>query len=110
MGKSYSAHNDKKHTCGQIIVTTIRLDETDDELLERIRAKLILMGKKVTKKEILGRLIREDHEKLDLINDAELHDAPPLFEDPAWKMLSSPISWGISDTSTTVDEYLYSKN
>ena len=68
------------------------------------------MGKKVTKKEILGRLIREDHERLNLISDAELQDAPPLFEDPAWKMLSSSISWGISDSSTTIGEYLYGKN
>ncbi len=44
-------------------MTTVRLTEEDDVLLERLRAKYILLGNKMTKKEILGHLIRKEARK-----------------------------------------------
>ena len=86
-------------------VTTVRLNKDDEDLLERLRARYILMGKKMTKKEILGLLIRQEAKKFEeeVIN----HNLPKLEEDFGWKLLQTPVKWGIKDTSTTVDEYLY---
>ena len=86
-------------------MTTVRLNKDDEDLLERLRARYILMGKKMTKKEILGLLIRQEAKKFEeeVIN----HNLPKLEEDFGWKLLQTPVKWGIKDTSTTVDEYLY---
>jgi len=86
------------------ILTTVRLGKDDEELLERLRARYILMGIKLTKKEILGNLIRQEAKKF------EDEVGSPLLEledDIAWKLLSKPMKWGIEDTSTTVDQHLY---
>ena len=86
-------------------MTTVRLNKDDEDLLDRLRARYILMGKKMTKKEILGQLIRQEAYKFeDEINNQHL---PQLNQDYAWKLLQKPLKWGIKDTSTTVDEYLY---
>ena len=86
-------------------VTTVRLNKDDEDLLERLRARYILMGKKMTKKEILGQLIRQEAKKFEdeIIN----HNLPKLEEDFGWRLLQTPVKWGIKDTSTTVDKYLY---
>lgn len=86
-------------------MTTVRLGKDDEELLERLRARYILMGKKMTKKELLGQLIRQESKKYE--NEQLKHPLPKLEEDSAWILLQSPIKWGIKDTSTTVDKYLY---
>ena len=86
-------------------MTTVRLSKDDEDLLERLRARYILMGKKLTKKEILGNLIRQEAKKFE--DEAVDHQLAKLEEDPAWKLLQKPIKWGIKDTSTTVDKYLY---
>ena len=86
-------------------MTTVRLNKDDEDLLERLRARYILMGKKLTKKEILGQLIRQEARKFE--EESEERHLPGLEEDPAWILLSSPVKWGIKDTSTTVDNYLY---
>lgn len=86
-------------------MTTVRLSKDDGDLLERLRARYILMGKKLTKKEILGNLIRQEAKKFE--DEAVNHHLPKLEEDFAWKLLDKPIKWGIKDTSTTVDEHLY---
>lgn len=86
-------------------MTTIRLSKDDEDLLDRLRARYILMGKKMTKKEILGQLIRQEAKKFEeRDNDQQL---PALEKDTAWELLHSPVKWGIKDTSSTVDEYLY---
>ncbi len=86
-------------------MTTVRLNKDDEDLLDRLRARYILMGKKMTKKEILGQLIRQEALKFEEeIND---HHLPKLEQDFAWKLLLKPLKWGIKDTSTTVDEHLY---
>lgn len=86
-------------------MTTVRLDKDDEDLLDRLRARYVLMGKKMTKKEILGNLIRQEAKKF----EEEHVDDPPikLEDDTAWKQLKKPLKWGIKDTSTTVDEHLY---
>ena len=86
-------------------MTTVRLNKDDDDLLERLRARYVLLGKKMTKKEILGQLIRQEAKKFKE-ERKNLH-LPKLEEDSAWKLLQSPVKWGIKDTSTTVDDYLY---
>ncbi len=86
-------------------MTTVRLSKDDEDLLERLRARYILMGKKYTKKEILGILIREEAKKFE--DEVVNHHLPKLEEDYAWKFLYKPIKWGIKDTSTTVDAHLY---
>ncbi|MHA1450386.1 MAG: hypothetical protein ACTSP4_13300 [Candidatus Hodarchaeales archaeon] len=86
-------------------MTTVRLSKDDEDLLERLRAKYILMGKKMTKKEILGNLIRHEAKKFE---DEEVDSQlPGLEDDIAWKLLNAPLKWGIKDTSTTVDKHLY---
>jgi hypothetical protein len=88
-----------------IVLTTIRLGKDDEELLERLRARYILIGKKMTKMEILAQLIRQESKKYE---DEQLRQPlPKLEEDTAWILLHSPIKWGIKDTSTAVDKYLY---
>jgi hypothetical protein len=61
------------------------------------------MGKKLTKKDLLGQLIRQASQHL----EATETNLPALEEDPAWLLLGEPEHWGIHDTSTTVDNYLY---
>ncbi len=85
-------------------MTTVRLDKDDEELLDRLRARYILMGKKMTKKEILGQLIRQEAKKYE---DEQTRAPGKLEEDPAWILLDKAKKWGIKDTSTTVDKYLY---
>ena len=35
-------------------MTTVKLDPEDDNILEKLRAKMILRGKKMSKKDIFG--------------------------------------------------------
>ncbi|MHA2294098.1 MAG: hypothetical protein ACXACK_18210 [Candidatus Hodarchaeales archaeon] len=86
-------------------MTTVRLSKDDEDLLERLRARYILMGKKMTKKEILGKLIRHEAKKFE--DQPVNHHLPELEDDIAWNLLFKPMKWGIKDTSTTVDEHLY---
>ena len=86
-------------------MTTVRLSKDDEDLLERLRAHYISMGKKLTKKEILGNLIRQEAKKFE--DNVVDHHQSKLEDDIAYKLLSKPQNWGIKDTSTTVDEHLY---
>ena len=89
-------------------MATLRIDNEDDELLERIRAQYILKGIKKTKKEILKEIIAQ---KVKEMHDLEImeEETESIEEDYAWKMLDKAPDWGIKDTSTTVDQYLYGK-
>ncbi|MFQ6124833.1 MAG: hypothetical protein ACE5R6_09565 [Candidatus Heimdallarchaeota archaeon] len=88
-------------------MSTVRLDEEDEILLERLRARYILLGKKMTKKELLGQLIKQAAKKYEKVQIPE--DTSDLETDPAWILLQKPRKWGIRDTSTTVDDYLYQR-
>ena len=90
-------------------MATLRIDNEDDELLERIRAQYILKGVKKTKKEILKELIAQKVKEMHDLEILEEEETESVEEDYAWKMLEKAPKWGIKDTSTTVDQYLYGK-
>lgn len=90
-------------------MATLRIDNEDDELLERIRAQYILKGVKKTKKEIIKELIEQKVKEMHDLEIMEEEETEPVEEDYAWKMLEKAPNWGIKDTSTTVDKYLYGK-
>ena len=62
------------------------------------------MGKKMTKKDLLGQLIKKEAKRIEYTNSSAL---PVLEQDIAWQLLDKPESWGIRDTSVTVDDFLY---
>ena len=86
-------------------MSTIRIDEDHQKMLEKLIATFILRGKKTNKKQLIGELIEKALKSEGImVNDSELS---PLEEDPAWINLDDCISSGISDLSENIDEYLY---
>ncbi len=85
---------------------TVKLDEERKRKLERLLARLRLeKGEKISFQEALGKAVDralEDDQFLE-----ELADLPPLEQDPSWRMLDEPKSWGVEDSSKKVDEHLY---
>ena len=63
-----------------------------------------LIGQKISKKELIGKLI-EDALNLEGIKNS--NKEVPLEKDPAWKGLEDTFSLGIKDLSERVDEFLY---
>ena len=90
-----------------IIMANVRIDDEDNQLLEQIRAYYILKGKKKTKKGIMKELIRKKASEVTDIKLISKTVETPLEEDITWILLNKPLSWGIKDTSTTVDQHLY---
>ena len=90
-------------------MATLRIDSEDDELLEKIRAHYILKGIKKTKKEIIKELLAQKTKEMHDLELADYGEKEPYEEDYAWKMIDKAPSWGITDTSTSVDQYLYGK-
>ena len=88
-------------------MSTVKIDSEDDELLEKLRAKMILRGVKKTKKDIISELIKRAYKSEELIAEDRLDLTIPINEDPIWKILQSPDSTGIEDTSTNIDEFIY---
>ena len=86
------------------IMSTIRIDEEHVQLLEKLLAGMRLLGKKMNKKELVGKLI-ENAYKEESIRFKE--NLIPLDQDPAWIGLDVTFDLGITDLSTKVDEYLY---
>jgi hypothetical protein len=91
------------------MTTTIKIDETKKQKLDRFLAQMRLReGKKVTLREAVGLMI--DHA---LKNEEEfiqnLKDLPPIEEDPLWKMMENAKHWGVRDASTRVDEFVYGR-
>ncbi len=62
-------------------MSTVRLSKEDEKLLERLRAQYILMGKKMTKKDLLGQLIRKEAKRIEYTDSSAL---PKLEKDLAW--------------------------
>ena len=85
----------------------MKIDTEEDDLLEKLRAKMILRGKKMTKKDIIGELIKKASEKEELYSNDTLDTSLPLEKDPMWKILNNPDQTGLRDTSTKIDEYIY---
>ena len=88
-------------------MTTVKIDSDDDELLEKLRAKMILRGVKKTKKDILSELIRKAFKEEELVTGDTIDNSISLEEDPIWEILHSPDQTGISDSSTNIDDYIY---
>ena len=86
-------------------MSTIRIDEKHQKLLDILMANLVLKGKKTNKKKIIGELIENALLQEGIpINDKNF---PPLSEDPAWLKLDDCFSSGIDDLSENIDEYIY---
>ena len=86
-------------------MSTIRIGEKHQKLLEKLLATLVLKGKKTNKKQLIGDLIENaSHQEGISVDDNSL---PPLHEDPAWINLEDCFSSGIEDLSENVDKYLY---
>jgi hypothetical protein len=85
-------------------MSTIRIDKKHSELLDELISHLILRGKKMTKKELIGKLI----ERAFYAEGLKISDKEKKIEnDPAWKGLDKMFKLGISDLSEKVDDLLY---
>jgi len=88
-------------------MSTIRIDKEHAKLLDELIAHLTLKGQKISKKELIGKII-ENALLLEGIMDSDKNIS--LENDPAWKGLEDTFNLGISDLSERVDELLYEKN
>jgi len=90
-----------------IKISTIRIDKEHVKLLDELIAYLTLKGQKISKKELVGKLI-ENALILEGIKDSDKNLS--LENDPAWKGLKDTFNLGISNLSERVDEFLYEKD
>lgn len=88
-------------------MSTIRIDKEHAKLLDELIAHLTLKGQKISKKELIGKII-ENALRLEGIKDSD--KTISLEDDPAWIGLEDTFSLGISDLSERVDDFLYEKN
>jgi len=89
------------------VVTTVKLDESRKQALDRFLASLLLKrGVKVSLQEILGLMVDYSLENRDELVK-RIKKLPPLEDDPAWRMLKEPDNWGVEDASEKIDGYLY---
>lgn len=85
-------------------MSTVRIDKKHLDKLDKLIATLTLRGSKITKKDLIGKLIEEALIAEGIMNE---QDSIPLEKDPAWIGLDKTHKTGISDLSERVDEYLY---
>jgi len=85
-------------------ISTIRIDKRHLELLDKLISHLTLRGNKVSKKNLVAKLIEDA-----LVAEGLDEDDPsdPITEDHAWKGLEDVFELGIEDLSEKVDEILY---
>ncbi len=87
-------------------MVTLRIsDEVNRKLEEYLALLLLQKGIKIDKKRFVEKAIL--HAIRDKKFIEELVGDVPLEEDPAWVLLDKPKRWGIKDSSTRIDEYLY---
>jgi hypothetical protein len=72
-------------------------------MLDELKAKLTLQGKKISKQEIIGKIIEIASINNEILFD-EQHEATKGEDE------LRVFAWGVSDTSTSVDEHLYGMN
>jgi len=88
-------------------VTTLRISDDINRKLEEFLALLLLRkGVKVDKKTFVEKAILWAMQSEDFLREIT-GDVVPLEEDPAWILLDKPKRWGVEDSSTRIDEYLY---
>ena len=85
-------------------MSTIRIDEKHQKLLDKLIANMILRGRKMNKKKIIGELIENA-----LISEGiPIEDKLiPIEEDPAWTGLNETFHLGFPELSENVDALLY---
>ncbi len=88
-------------------MSTIRIDKEHQEILDRLLATLVLKGKKINKKDLIGELIEDAAHKM-AESEPNFSDALlPLTEDPAWIGLEKTFKLGHPTLSESVDRELY---
>ena len=88
-------------------MSTVRIDKKHLKLLDKLISHLILRGNKVSKKDLVAKLI-EDAMVAEGIGENETPDS--ITDDHAWKGLDDVFKLGIEDLSEKVDEVLYQLN
>lgn len=90
-----------------IFISTIRIDKRHLELLDKLVSHLTLRGNKVSKKDLVAKLI-EDAMIAEGLEENEASDS--ITDDHAWKGLEDVFELGIESISEKVDEILYQLN
>lgn len=88
-------------------MSTIRIDKKHLKLLDKLISHLTLRGKKISKKDLIAKLIE------DAMTAEGLEEEEPTYsitDDKAWKGLDDVFKLGIEDLSERVDEFLYQLN
>ena len=88
-------------------MSTIRIDKKHLKLLDRLVSHLILRGNKVSKKDLVAKLI-EEAMVAEGLEENEITSS--VTDDHAWKGLNDVFELGIEDLSEKVDEILYQLN
>ena len=86
-------------------MSTLRIDPTHQKMLDKLLARYILRGIKITKKEFIGKLIEKASSDVTFLPD--FNTLPPLEEDPAWRDLDICFDLGHPTLSEHVDDLLY---
>ena len=87
-------------------MSIIRIDKEHIKLLDKLIVHLRLRGQKISKRELIGKLIENA-----LIAEGIKNAGKDLLleNDPAWKGLKDTFKLGISNLSESVDELLYER-
>ncbi|MFW9875197.1 MAG: hypothetical protein ACFFG0_18990 [Candidatus Thorarchaeota archaeon] len=88
-------------------MSTIRIDKRHLKLLDKLISHLTLRGKKISKKDLIAKLI-EEAMTAEGLEENESSDS--IVDDHAWKGLDDVFELGIKDLSEKVDEILYRLN
>jgi len=88
-------------------MSIIRIDKEHIKLLDKLIVHLRLRGQKISKRELIGKLIENA-----LIAEGIKNAGKDLLleNDPAWKGLKDTFKLGISNLSESVDELLYERD
>ena len=86
-------------------VSTVRLKDKHKRLLDKLYGYYRQKGNSLTKQDIIGSLIEDAARKEGL----EESDSEKSLDsvDQFFSLLDNAPGWGVTDTSTTVDDYLY---
>ena len=87
------------------MMPTVRLKEEHGQLLDKLYGYYRQKGVSVTKQDLMGTLIEEAAKKEGLIRHESESDPDSL--EPLFSLLDNAPDWGVTDTSTTVDEFVY---
>ncbi len=88
-------------------MSTIRIDKKHLKLLDKLISHLTLRGNKISKKDLIAKLI-EDAMTAEGLEEKEISYS--ITDDDAWKGLDDVFELGIEDLSERVDELLYHLN